>query len=215
YGESSAGRWRFDCMAARLNGETLRGFDALNRDGSTAVLSDGQLLERYLSLPGPASELAFETLVRRHGPMVLALCRGVLRNDHDGDDAFQATFLVLARRAASVRDHDRLATWLGRVARRIALRARKDAAQREALEARRTLFGADEEEEEVPASAALIAVETAALVRAEVDRLPEADRRLMQLTYWQGKSYAEAAAVMSWPIGTVRSRLARARDRLR
>jgi RNA polymerase sigma factor (sigma-70 family) len=200
-------------MAARLNGETLRWFDTLSREGWVAGLSDGQLLERFLSPPGSASEAAFEALVRRHGPMVRALCRGVLRNDHDTDDAFQATFLVLARRAATVRDHDRLATWLGRVARRIALRLREEAAHRQALEGRRTNF--DAETEEGPASAALVAVETAALVRAEVDRLPEADRILMQLTYWQGKSYAEAAAAMSWPIGTVRSRLARARQRLR
>ena len=108
---------------------------------------------------------------------------------------------------------DRLATWLGRVARRIALRSREEVAHRQTLEGQRTNFEA--ETEEAPASAALVAVETAALVRAEVDRLPEADRILMQLTYWQGKSYAEAAAAMSWPIGTVRSRLARARRRLR
>jgi RNA polymerase sigma-70 factor (ECF subfamily) len=175
-------------------------------------MSDGQLLERFLSPPAPASEAAFEALVRRHGPMVLALCRGVLRDDHDADDAFQATFLVLARRAATVRDRGRLATWLGRVARRIALRAREEAARRQALEGRRVDF--DVETAEAPA-AAHVAVETAALVRAEVDRLPEVDRLLMRQTYWQGKTYGEAAAVLSRPIGTVRSRLSRARQRLR
>jgi RNA polymerase sigma factor (sigma-70 family) len=200
-------------MAARPNGDTLRWLDALNREGTLAGMSDGQLLERFLATPGAASEAAFEALVRRHGPMVLALCRGVLRDDHDSDDAFQATFLVLARRAATVRDHDRLATWLGRVARRIALRSREEAAHRQALEGRRV--DSDAETEEAPSAAALVAVETAALVRAEVDRLPEADRLLMRLTYWQGKTYEEAAAVLSWPIGTVRSRLARARQRLR
>jgi hypothetical protein len=92
-------------MKARTNGETLRWLDTLNREGSVARMDDGQLLERFLSSPGAESEAAFEALVRRHGPKVLALCRGVLRDDHDSDDAFQATFLVLARRAASVRDH--------------------------------------------------------------------------------------------------------------
>jgi RNA polymerase sigma-70 factor (ECF subfamily) len=199
-------------MAARRNGETLRWLDTLNREGSAAGRSDGQLLERFLASAGPASEAAFEALVRRHGPMVLALCRGVLRDDHDADDAFQATFLVLALRAATIRDQSRLATWLGRVARRIALQSREAAAHRQALEGRRVdldLVTGD------ASAAALVAVETAAQVRAEVDRLPEVDRRLMWLTYWQGKTYEEAAALLSWPIGTVRSRLSRARLRLR
>ena len=133
--------------------------------------------------------------------MVLGLCRGVLHDDHDTEDAFQATFLVLARRAATVRDRDRLAAWLGRVARRIALRSREEAASRKALEGRR--IERDMEAGEPPA-AALVALETDALVRAEVDRLPLLDRRLMRLTYWQGKSYKEAADATSLPIGTVR-----------
>lgn len=199
-------------MAARQNGDTLRWLDTLYREGSVAGMSDGQLLERFLSSPGSASEAAFEALVRRHGPMVLALCRDVLRDDHDADDAFQATFLVLARRAATIRDRGRLATWLGRVARRIALRSREEAAHRQALEGRRGDFDVEMGE---ASAAALVAVEDAALVRAEVDRLPEPDRLLMRLTYWQGKTYGEAAAVLSWPIGTVRSRMTRARQRLR
>jgi RNA polymerase sigma-70 factor (ECF subfamily) len=199
-------------MAAQLNGDTLRWLDTLNREGSVGGMSDGQLLERFLSSHGSASEAAFEALVRRHGPMVLALCRGVLRDHHDTDDAFQATFLVLARRAAAIRDRDRLATWLGRVARRIALRSREEAAHRQALEGRRVDFDVEMGD---ASAAALVAVETTALVRAEVDRLPEPDRLLMQLTYWQGKTYEEAAAVLSWPIGTVRSRLSRVRERLR
>ena len=125
---------------------------------------------------------------------------------------FRRRFSVLARRAATVRDRDRLAAWLGRVARRIALRSREEAASRKALEGRR--IERDMEAGEPPA-AALVALETDAPVRAEVDRLPLLDRRLMRLTYWQGKSYKEAADATSLPIGTVRSRLARARERLR
>src|ERR1700733_2772636 len=123
-------------MAARFQGETLRWLETLNRDGSFARLGDGPLLERYLNGPDGSGELAFEALVRRHGPMVLSLCRGVLRDEHDAADAFQATFLVLARRASNIRDRDRLATWLGRGARRIALRSRAEAARRAALERR-------------------------------------------------------------------------------
>src|SRR5262249_34910246 len=124
----------------------------------------------------------------------------------------QATFLVLARRAATLRDRGRLATWLGRVARRIALRSREEAAHRRALEGRRVDFDVEVRE---ASAAALVADNSAATGRAEVDRLPELDRLRMRLTYWQGKPYEQAAAVLSWPIGTVRSRLSRARERLR
>ena len=121
-------------MATRLNGDTLRWLDALNHEGSFAEMSDGQLLERFLAQTGAASEVAFEVLVRRHGPMVLSRCRGVLRDEHATADAFQATFLVLARRASTIRDHDHLAPWLGRVARRIARSSRAEAARRDARE---------------------------------------------------------------------------------
>jgi RNA polymerase sigma factor (sigma-70 family) len=197
-------------MAVRLHGETLRWLEALNRDGSFARMGDGPLLERYLARPGASGELAFETLVRRHGPMVLSLCRGVLRDEQAADDAFQATFLVLSRRASNIRDHDRLGPWLGRVARRIALRSRAEAARRTQIEQRASIDGLKEAPVADHASS-----EAASLVLAEVDRLPDSDRVLVQLTYWQGKTYEEAAALLRWPIGTVRSRLSRVRDRLR
>jgi RNA polymerase sigma factor (sigma-70 family) len=196
-------------MAARLKNNALHWLNTLNREGAVAQLSDSQLLEHFLGQTGAASEAAFEVIVRRHGPLVLSLCRGVLRNDHDADDAFQATFLVLARRAMSIRDRDRLGTWLSRVARRIALRSRGDAARRDALERR---FNANDPE---TASVDVVELETASLIRSEVDRLPEADRLLLQMTYWECKTYEEAAALVSWPIGTVRSRLSRVRERLR
>ena len=105
-------------MASRLNGETVRWLETLDRDGSFALMSDAQLVTRFLE---ETSELAFEALVRRHGPMVLSRCRGILPDEHAAADAFQATFVVLARRASNVRDRDRLAPWLARVAKRIAL----------------------------------------------------------------------------------------------
>jgi RNA polymerase sigma-70 factor (ECF subfamily) len=198
-------------MANRLNGDAFRWLDALDREGALAQVGDGPLLERFLAQPGPAGEAAFEVLVRRHGPMVLSVCHGVLRDGHDADDAFQATFLVLARRASMIRDRDHLAPWLGRVARRIALSGRKQAMRRNAHE-RRAIA---DEREAAPAASDLVGLETASLVRAEVDRLPAEHRRLLHLTYGQGKSYEEAAALLSWPVGTVRSRLSRARERLR
>ena len=107
-------------MATRLDGDALRWLDAVDREGSLAHAGDRPLLERFLAGTGAASAAAFEVLVRRHGPMVLSACCGVLREGHDADDEFQATFLVLARRASTIRDRDHLAPWLGRVARRIA-----------------------------------------------------------------------------------------------
>ena len=198
-------------MATRLNGDALRWLDALDREGSLAQAGDRPLLERFLAGPGAASEAAFEVLVRRHGPMVLSACRGVLRDGHDADDAFQATFLVLARRASTIRDRDHLAPWLGRVARRIARRSRDEARRCAALERRMAVDDA----RAAPSAIDGAGLEAASLVRAEVDRLPEVDRLLLQLTYWQGKTYEEAAALLSWPIGTVRSRLSRVRERLR
>ena len=149
-------------MASRRNGETLRWLDTLHREGTATGMSDGQLLERFLSTSGTAREAAFAALVRRHGPTVLALCRQVLRDDHASDDAFQATFLVLARRAATVRDPARLAPWLGRVARRIAVRARRDAAHAQAREERR--FPDDEPRKEASSATTATRAETAALV---------------------------------------------------
>ena len=194
-------------MGARIDGESYRQLDALCRLGAIGAATDGQLLEHFLGDDGNAAEAAFETLVRRHGPLVLERCRSILRDSHDADDAFQATFLVLARRADTIRDRDRLDPWLGRVSRRIALRSRDRLARGRSRERRGI--------EPIADLAVAEARETASIVRDEVDRLPESDRLPLILTYWQGKSYVEVTAMLGWPIGTVRSRLSRARERLR
>jgi RNA polymerase sigma-70 factor (ECF subfamily) len=198
-------------MTTRLNGDTLRWLDTLNHEGTFAKMSDGLLLEQFLERTGAATEVAFEVLVRRHGPMVLSLCRRVLHDDHAAADAFQATFLVLARRASTIRNRDHIAPWLGRVTRRIARSSRAEAARRAARERRITVNDA----KAAPVVIDCDGLEIASLVSAEVNRLPKVDRLLLQLTYWQGKTYEETAALLSWPIGTVRSRLSRVRERLR
>src|SRR5687768_18612500 len=107
-------------MTRAALGEVLRHLRKLAGTRQAQDLSDGELLERFR---GGGEEAAFSLLVQRHGPMVLAACRRVLRDAHAAEDAFQATFLVLARKAGSVRKQQSLAGWLHGVARRVALQA--------------------------------------------------------------------------------------------
>src|SRR5262249_18350281 len=113
-------------MAGKQLGTVLRHIRTL-AEPPPADHSDGELLRRFTD---GREEGAFAALVRRHGPLVLAVCRRLLQHEQDAEDAFQATFLVLARKAASVRREQSLAGWLYGVARRTALHARADAAQR-------------------------------------------------------------------------------------
>ena len=117
--------------------------ETLYKMGAVGSLTDDQLLERFLARSDKAdSEAAFAALVERHGTMVLSVCRRIVREPHDSDDAFQATFLVLARRARSILGRGELAAWLFGIARRVALRARNDASRRrERLEKAPALIG--------------------------------------------------------------------------
>ena len=102
--------------------------------GTTSNLTDSDLLDRFISSEGEFASAAFEVIVNRHGPMVFDICRNVLRDLHDAEDAFQATFLILARQARSIRKRSSVASWLFGVASRVAARARSDAARRRSLE---------------------------------------------------------------------------------
>ena len=176
--------------------------------GSLGALTDGQLLDHYLSPDGRCSEIAFAALVERHGPMVLSVCRRLVSDAHFAEDAFQATFLVLARRARSVRNHDSLGGWLHRVARRIATRLRSNHARRKAREHPGNL--------EVAVQYANRAEhdELKSVIDHEIDRLAESHRLPVVLCCLEGISHEEAAQRLRWPLGTVKSRLARARKRL-
>ncbi len=114
-------------MAGARLGAALRHIQSLFSDGSTTGASDTQLLAQFA---GRRDEAAFAAIMSRHGPMVMAVCRGVLRDSHDAEDAFQATFLVLARKSGAVWAEGQLGGWLHRVAYRIAVRASIDAARR-------------------------------------------------------------------------------------
>ena len=121
-------------MAAKLGNAALREIGTLFAVGTIGGLSDGQLIERFLSGPRDEAEAAFAALVDRHGAMVMGVCRRLLSDSNDADDAFQATFLVLVRRAHSIARRDLLANWLYGVAYRTARVARTRAAQRRAKE---------------------------------------------------------------------------------
>jgi RNA polymerase sigma factor (sigma-70 family) len=172
-----------------------------------AEANDAGLLARFAS---NRDEAAFAVLVRRHGPVVLGVCRRVLGNRHDAEDAFQATFLILARRAGSLHRPGALGAWLHGVAYRTAAKARADAARRRARErGARGLSPAGD-----PAGDAERR-DLRALLDDEVRRLPDRYRVPFVLTYLEGKTDAEVARLLGCSRGTVATRLARARERLR
>ena len=116
--------------------DVLRHLTTLCRSGVLGNLNDEELLERFIELSDDSAQEAFSTLVRRHGPMVLGVCIRVLRDSHEAEDAFQATFLVLARKATSVVPREKVANWLYGVAYRTAHEARVRAIGRRAREER-------------------------------------------------------------------------------
>jgi RNA polymerase sigma factor (sigma-70 family) len=182
--------------------------------GHAADCADEALLEQFLNGTSLESQEAFRTLVARHGPMVLGTCRHVLGEHHDAEDAFQATFLVLARKGATIRNRRVLAGWLHEVAHRIAVKARASALRRRDLEKQcATTSARFIERDDQDQTAAWN--ELRPLLHAEVERLPERYRMPVILSYLEGKTNEEVAALLQWPVGTVKGRLSRARDLLR
>jgi RNA polymerase sigma factor (sigma-70 family) len=195
-------------MRRDVSGTSRLYLKALFDEGVPAGLTDGQLLERFASCRGEAAELAFAILVERHGPMVLRACRGILRDDHEAMDAFQATFLVLIKKGRSLWVRDSLGPWLHRVACRAAARARAAAGRRRALERRlaeATLGQARGRDQD----------DLAAALHEELDRLPDRYRVPIVLCDLEGRTCEEAARHVGCPIGTIGSRLARGREQLR
>jgi RNA polymerase sigma factor (sigma-70 family) len=168
-------------------------------------MTERQLLECFVTTNDPD---AFRVLIERHSPMVLAVCRAVLRAQHDVEDAFQDKFLALARFAGSIQHSETIGPWLHRVALRRALRARLQASQRRVRERNRTDFRKEYPID--PPDSSLIP-----LLREEVSRLPENYRLPVVLCYLEGKTNQEAAAQLSCPVGTIKGRLSRARRTLR
>jgi RNA polymerase sigma factor (sigma-70 family) len=190
---------------------SLRLLSTLYRVGVVRDLTDGQLLERFIAGRDESAEAGFAALVERHGPMVLRVCRQILRDAHDTEDAFQATFLVLARRASSVRKRESLASWLYGVAHRVASRCQADSARRRAHERRRaamtTLQSLDDTDRH--------SLEDWPELHEEIERLPAKCREAIVLCYLEGLTTEAAARRLACAQGTVMSRLSRGRDRLR
>jgi RNA polymerase sigma factor (sigma-70 family) len=168
--------------------------------------TDGQLLDRFVA---GHDETAFTELMQRHGRLVWSVCRRVLADGHNAEDAFQATFLVLVRKASSVGKRESVRSWLYGVAYRVAVRARQTLRKRSTQE----LI------QDVPAgpdsSGDPVWLDVWPVLDEEVNRLPEKYRLPMILCYLEGKTSDEAADELGCPRGTIASRLARARERLR
>ena len=173
---------------------------------SATALTDAQLLGRFTA---GRDEAAFAALVLRHGSIVLGTCRRVLRNHHDAEDAFQATFLVLARLAGSIRKQESVASWLYGVAFRTAMKVRRGLARRQARERQ----APSRQPTEVPSELALRDLQQ--VLDEEVARLPGKLRAAFVLCCLECKSRADAARELDWNEGTLASRLAQARQRLR
>ncbi len=196
-------------MASVQTGAIRRQIQKLFGVGPVAGLGDGELLERYAI---DRDESAFEAIVALHGPMVLAVCRRMLDDAADAEDAFQATFLVLIRRASSLGPGIALGPWLYGVACRVCLRSRSVAARRRTRE--RPVAGsidvATVEVRPMPEES-----ELREAIDEELLRLPSAYRSIVVLCDLEGRTHVEAARQLGWPLGTVKGRLARARARLR
>jgi polysaccharide biosynthesis/export protein len=175
------------------------------------ALSDEQLLDEFVHKTGPAAEAAFQSLVNRHGPMVWGVCRNVLDQLHDSEDAFQATFLSLAQNAATIRNRRSLGGWLHEVAHRVAIRLRTRIVRQRELEKGASQMPAVSQGDENE----LTWDEIRALLHEEIDRLPENYRRAVLLCYFEDHTNEEAARILRWPVGTVKGRMSRARELLR
>jgi RNA polymerase sigma factor (sigma-70 family) len=199
-------------MKSAVSTSFVRDLDALYQVGAVGGLSDRELVTRFTNWQDAAAEWAFEAIVHRHGPMVWAVCRRAVPDEQAAEDAFQATFLVLAIKAGSILRRESLGPWLHGVAARIARRAGVRASRwaRESREPRSlATVPARAEEGEIDAA------ELRAVLDQEIERLPAAYRRAIVLCYLEGKTQEAAALELGWTKGTVSGRLARAKDLLR
>ncbi len=177
-------------------------------------LSDEDLLETFLKGEGFESQEAFRRLVGRHGPMVLGVCRHVLNHETDAEDAFQATFLTLARKVVSIRNRSALPGWLNEVAHRIACTVRAKKVRRTVLERQSMVMSPPAIKNDDPQETAIWS-DLRPFLHEEVNRLPTKFGVPIILSYLEGKTNEEVAELLQWPLGTVKGRLSQARELLR
>jgi RNA polymerase sigma factor (sigma-70 family) len=194
-------------MPTRGMGRITRDVETLFQLGATGAADDGLLLTRFLT-PGEGSEAAFRALVIRHGPMVLGVCRRILDDPAAADDAFQATFMILVKKARRLRDRDLLGGWLHGVASRVARKAKCEAARRRVVE-QRSFSRPDHSEHDHEQA------ELRAIIDEEIHRLPEHYRLPLVLCHLEGLRHHEAAHRLGCAVGTIESRLSRAKEQLR
>jgi RNA polymerase sigma factor (sigma-70 family) len=192
-------------MASGPAGKVLRQLRAAALVPAASGPGDGPLLQQFVAR---RDEAAFAALLRRHGPMVLGVCRRLLRHEQDAEDAFQATFLVLARRAAAVAPPELVGNWLYGVAYQTARKARATRARRQSRERQVTAMP----EREAPRPGPWRDLRP--LLDQELSRLPDTYRAVLVLCDLEGKTRKEAARLLGWPEGSVCGRLARARQLL-
>ncbi len=195
-------------MGDRRSETARHEIDALFRLGVVSGMSDGQLLERFGTQSDSDGQVAFEAIVRRHGPMVLGVCLRTLGDYHSAEDAFQATFMVLAVKSRAIRKQHSLGPWLHGVALRIARR--------------KVVVGRRGKGEPIPTEGLVgpvdhdpASADVSSVLDEELGRLPDKYRLPVVLCYLEGQTQEEAARALGWTKGTVSGRLARAKDLLR
>jgi RNA polymerase sigma factor (sigma-70 family) len=191
-------------MGSGPSAAVLKQLHTLFQAGTVGGLTDGQLLEQFVRR---RDETAFAALVERHGPMVLRVCRSRLGDRHDAEDAFQATFLVLAQKAPSIRKSEAVAGWLLGVACRVSTKARSSA--------RRRMIAEQKIEPRPDAISEETDPQPWAELYEELERLPDKYRLPLVLCHLDGLTYEQAAMRLGCPVRTVQSRLIRGRERLR
>jgi RNA polymerase sigma factor (sigma-70 family) len=198
-------------MAVKNSGHALVHLRTLFNVGAIGALSDGQLLEQFATGRGEPRELAFAALVERHGPLVLRVCRSVLRDEAAAEDAFQATFMALARKAGSLWAQDSLASWLHQAAYRAAIHDRSATIRRRSHEHAAAALRPESVAPPHPANDD----DLERIIHEEIDRLPAPFRVAVVLCDLEGRTHEQAARHLGCAVGTVKSRLARGRKRLR
>ena len=195
-------------MATGQIGAVFRHINRLFGSGTVSGLTEAQLLARFIE---KRDEAAFEALVSRFGPMVLGVCRQMLSDPHAADDAFQATFLVLVKRARSIRDRELLGNWLYGVALKVAKRSRMDLSKRRSREQE----GPAVLSEPIGESPSFEDLDLGPILHEELAKLAEKYRAPMVLCFLDGQTCEQAAERLGWPVGTVKGRISRAKDLLR